>query len=285
MPAYTTLISVEDLATRIDSCVVIDCRHVLTDADAGQKAYAAGHIPGAFFLHQDHDLAKHGDGSTGRHPLPEPNELRAKLADLGLTPGKQLVVYDDQGGAQAGRLWWLARWLGHDEVAVLDGGLPAWQEAGYPITTDMPTAPANGNKAAHDNPFSDGAQRVSVDELVANLQSKQYQVIDARTAERFAGKSEPVDPVAGHIPGALSRPMQQNLRPDGRFKPAEVIREEFEQLLNGRPPGEVVHSCGSGVTACHNLLAMEYAGLTGSRLYPGSWSEWCADPSRPVGTS
>ena len=283
MPVWNTLIPVEDLATHIDDCVVVDCRHVLTDAQAGQAAYAAGHIPGAFFLHQDHDLALHGDGSTGRHPLPDPATLAAKLASIGLAPGQQLVAYDDQGGAQAGRLWWLARWLGHAPVAVLDGGLPAWQQSGFPITTDTPVAPRTVSEWQAASPAA--APSVRVDDLVTNLLSKQWQVVDARTSERFDGKTEPVDPVAGHIPGAINRPMQQNLRPDGRFKPAEVIRREFEQLLGDQAPEQVVHSCGSGVTACHNLLAMEFAGLSGSSLYPGSWSEWCADPDRPVGTN
>jgi thiosulfate/3-mercaptopyruvate sulfurtransferase len=283
MPAWNTLITVDDLATHIDNCIVVDCRHVLTDSAAGQAAYAAGHIPGAFFMHQDHDLALHGDGSTGRHPLPDPASLATKLGNLGLTPGKQLVTYDDQGGAQAGRLWWLARWLGHAEVAVLDGGLPAWQQAGFPVTTEIPAAVASAETWTAATPPA--TPSVGVDDLVTNLLGKQWQVVDARASARFNGETEPVDPVAGHIPGAVNRPMQLNLRPDGRFKPAEVIRQEFEQLLNGRPADQVVHSCGSGVTACHNLLAMEFAGLTGSSLYPGSWSEWCADPNRPVGTN
>lgn len=278
MPYWTTLISVDDLATHIDQCLVIDCRHVLTDPNAGPQAYAAGHIPGAHFLHQDHDLASHGDGTTGRHPLPDPAVLANKLQALGLTPDTQLVAYDGQGGALAGRMWWLARWLGHPHAAVLDGGLPAWQAAGFPTSTETPKASAGAFSSTGGK-----AHSVTVDELVTNLLSKQYQVIDARAAERYNGETEPMDPVAGHIPGALNRPMQTNLRPDGRFKPAEIIRRDFEALLGDRDPSSVVHSCGSGVTACHNLLAMEHAGLTGSRLYPGSWSEWCADPNRPVG--
>jgi len=277
---FKTLISVDELAERIDQCVVVDCRHELTDPKAGLAAYQQSHIPGAHFLHMDDDLASHGGSGGGRHPLPGPDTFAAKLASIGLRENQQLVAYDGAGGAQAARLWWLARWVGHEHVSLLDGGLPAWQAAGFPVNAQVPQPAAGAINAK-----TDQAPRVSVDDLVTNLLSHEFQVVDARAAQRFNGEQEPMDPVAGHIPGAINRPLQQNLREDGRFKPAPVIRQEFEALLDGRDPTTIVHSCGSGVTACHNLLAMEYAGLHGSRLYPGSWSEWCSDPDRPVGTA
>jgi len=277
--SWTTLIGADELAGAIDRCTVVDCRHELLDATAGPRAYAQGHLPGARFLHQDHDLAGGKTGANGRHPLPSRAALAARLRAIGLDRGRQLVAYDDQGGAYAGRLWWLARWLGHEPVAVLDGGIGAWKRAGFPLTADEP-APRDGD-------FVEGAPlatAVAAGEIVAQLGSGRMLIVDARIPERYAGEFEPIDPVAGHVPGALNRPFQRNLRPDGRFKPAEVLRDEYLALLAGRAPAEVVHLCGSGVTACNNLLAMEVAGLHGSALYAGSWSEWCADPLRPVAT-
>lgn len=264
----------------LDDCVVVDCRHDLADRTVGPRLYAEGHLPGAHFLHQDDDLASPRGPGQGRHPLPEPDLLLAKLRALGLGPDTQLVAYDSHGGGLAGRLWWLARWLGHTKAAVLDGGLPAWQAEGFPLSRE-----ASAVKGAVSGPPAEPGQAaaVTVGQLMDNLQSRQWLVLDARSAERYRGEAEPVDPVAGHIPGSINRPFQQNLRPDGRFKPAEVLRAEFLALLDGREPGQIVHSCGSGVSACNNLVAMEYAGLAGSALYPGSWSEWCADPTRPVG--
>ena len=279
MKPFTTLISVEELAARLDDCVVADCRHDLFKPAQGEADYAAGHIPGASFVSLDRDLAgPKGDGRSGRHPLPDPDLLRARLQFLGLSDGRQLVVYDADTGGFAGRLWWLARWLGHETVAVLDGGFRAWRAAGYPVTAEMPARKALGTLSAR----SPLATRVTVQELLNDQPRRERLVIDARAPERWRGDTEPLDPVGGHIPGALNRPLQLNLRPDGRFKPAEVLREEFTALLSGKNPATVVHSCGSGVSACHNLLAMEHAGLAGASLYPGSWSEWCADPTRPV---
>jgi thiosulfate/3-mercaptopyruvate sulfurtransferase len=279
MKPFTTLISVEELAARLDDCVVADCRHDLFKPAQGEADYAAGHIPGASFVSLDRDLAgPKGDGRSGRHPLPDPDLLRAHLQSLGLSDGRQLVVYDADTGGFAGRLWWLARWLGHEAVAVLDGGFRAWRAAGYPVTAEMPARKALGTLSARP-PL---ATRVTVQELLNDQPRRERLVIDARAPERWRGDTEPLDPVGGHIPGALNRPLQLNLRPDGRFKPAEVLREEFTALLSGKNPATVVHSCGSGVSACHNLLAMEHAGLAGASLYPGSWSEWCADPARPV---
>ncbi len=274
---WTTLICADELAAAIDRCTVIDARHDLMDPQAGLAAYAAGHIPSAVFLHQDHDLAGIRTGSNGRHPLPEREAFAAKLRAAGLDRGRQLVAYDGQGGMFAVRVWWLARWLGHEAVAVLDGGMDAWTRAGFPLETATPT-PRQGD-------FTPGASRVAqvdADAVLANLARGERLVVDARAPERYRGEIEPLDPVAGHIPGAVNRPFQQNLRADGRFKPAPVLRQEFEALLGGRAPQSLIHQCGSGVTACHTLLAMEFAGLPGGALYAGSWSEWCADPARPV---
>ena len=276
---WTTLISVDELAERIDHCVVVDVRHDLMVAGAGRAAYDEAHIPGAFFLGQDTDLSGAKNGRNGRHPLPDRDTLAEKLAAAGLAPGKQLVAYDAQNGMFASRLWWLARWLGHDAVAVLDGGIEAWKKAGFPVSPEVP-AQRQGSFAASASLMAD----VGAAELLAGIGTDQRLIIDARAPERYRGETEPLDPVAGHIPGAINRPVQLNVRPDGRFKPGPVLRQEFEAMLNGRAPSGLVHACGSGISACHNLLAMEFSGLTGSALYPGSWSEWCADPARPVAT-
>jgi thiosulfate/3-mercaptopyruvate sulfurtransferase len=275
------LITTEELQRHLDDpgWVVFDTRHDLMDPKKGPAAYAAGHVPGAYFLHVDEDLAGPKTGSNGRHPLPDLGEFAAKLDRCGVKADSQVVVYDDLAGNFAVRLWWMLRWLGHEKVALLDGGYPQWVKEGRPVTRDVP-APRPGAfvprpmlGATVDAPF---VERFRDDASVV--------LLDARAAERFEGRNEPVDPVAGHIPGAVNRFWQQNLLPDGRFKAAEVLRAEFERLLGSADPARVVHMCGSGVTACHNLFAMELAGLAGGRLYPGSWSEWCADPSRPVAT-
>ena len=277
---HTTLISAEELARVIDRCVVVDCRHDLMDVAAGRRAYDEGHIPGAHFLSVDADLSGPKTGRNGRHPLPERHAFRARLAQLGLSDDMQLVAYDASGGQFAGRLWWMARWIGHLAVAVLDGGIDAWRQAGYPLARETPATPAAGVLTER----APRVQAVDVEAITRNLGSDEWLVVDARSAERYAGKVEPLDPVAGHIPHAVNRPYQLNLRDDGRFKPAPVLRAEFDALLAGRAPDSIVHQCGSGVSALHNLLAMEYAGLEGSMLYPGSWSEWCSDPARPVAT-
>jgi thiosulfate/3-mercaptopyruvate sulfurtransferase len=282
MIACTTLIDVQSLATHLDDCVVVDCRNDLFDRSRGRLLYEEAHIPGAAFLSNDDDLASpKGDGRRGRHPLPDRDTLRAKLETLGLSSGRQLVIYDADNGSFAARLWWLARWLGHSEVAVLDGGFRAWVAAGFPVEPGAGRSNRTAGSLSHRAPIG---EPVTVDEVVAALGQRSMLVIDARAGERFRGEVEPLDPVAGHIPGATNRPFVQNVRPDGRFKPAEVLRAEFESILAGRTPASVVHQCGSGVTACQQMLAMEYAGLSGSRLYAGSWSEWCQDPARPVAT-
>ena len=275
------LVTTEELARHLDDpdWIVIDTRHELTNPQTGPRAYAEGHIPGAYFMHVDHDLSGPKTGKTGRHPLPDLQEFAAKLNQRGVGPGKQVVVYDDAAGNFAVRLWWMLRWLGHDKVALLDGGIPLWVKEGRPVTKEVPP-PRKG--AFVPRPHLGGT--VDVHYVDRFRESPGIRVVDARNAERFAGKAEPVDPVAGHVPGAINRFWQKNLDAQGRLKEATALRAEFDALLAGTDPAQVVHMCGSGVTACHNIFAMELAGLSGSKLYPGSWSEWCADPSRPVAT-
>lgn len=276
----TTLISVSELQAHVfdaDWCVV-DCRHDLMDIALGERQYAEGHIPGAQFAHLDLDLSGAKNGSNGRHPLPGREELAARFRAWGINDDTQIVAYDASGGSFAVRLWWLARWLGHEKVAVLDGGWARWlADTGW--SSVEPPARPPGRFAAGES--LEGV--VSADELQPLLASRSALLIDARAAERYEGRVEPIDPVAGHIPGAVNRFWQANLA-DGRFKPAEQLRAEYEALLVGRAPAAMVTQCGSGVTACHHLLAMHIAGLRGARLYPGSWSEWIADPSRPIAT-
>lgn len=280
--AYTTLIDGATLQQHLDdpAWCVVDLRHQLSDTAYGERAYAASHIPGAVFLHLDRDLSGPMTGSNGRHPLPDPAKLVARLSAVGIGNDTQVVVYDDAAGMIAGRLWWLLRWLGHDQVAFLDGGFPLWQAEGRPLSADLPLRPAAAlTRQVASTPLAD---MVDADWLLANLNAPELCLIDARGPDRFRGENETIDPVAGHIPGARNRCFKDNLEADGRFKPAAQLRAEYLALLAGASPNQVVAQCGSGVSACLNLLAMEIAGLTGARLYPGSWSEWCSDPSRPV---
>jgi len=272
--AYRTLITAEQLRALEPRPVLLDCSFDLADIGAGERAFAAAHVPGAVYAHLDRDLAGAKTGHNGRHPLPELRAFARRVGEWGIAPGVQVVTYDAQGGPYAARAWWLLRWLGHTDVAVLDGGLAAWRAVGGDLaSTSTPAA------AAADYPASAAAMpTVSADTLLA--EPGHWHVIDARAGERFRGEVEPLDRVAGHIPGAINRVFKNNLQADGRFKPAAQLRAEFDAL--GLPADTVVHQCGSGVTACHNLLAMTHAGLDGSRLYPGSWSEWSSDPSRPV---
>lgn len=275
-----TLVSVDELAAHIDdpSWRVFDCRHELTNPAFGEQAYRESHIPNAQFLHLDRDLSGPMTGKNGRHPLPDPANLAERLGRCGVSNATQVVAYDDGGGMYAARLWWLLRWLGHDRVAVLDGGLAAWRRAGQSVTAEIPTvAPAVFDWHLSEKPVDAGY-------VEKHLGDPNVLLLDARGADRFRGENETLDPVAGHIPGALSRPFRENLDSDGRFKPAAQLRAEFEETLRRRPGAGVVAYCGSGVTACHTLLALEIAGLPGARLYPGSWSEWCSDRSRPVAT-
>lgn len=284
MTAHRTLIdaaALKALQAAGAPLVLLDCGFDLADTGAGERAYAAGHLPGAVYVHLDRDLSGPKSGSNGRHPLPAFGEFAARSGRWGIAPGVQVVAYDAQGGPYAARAWWLLRWLGHDAVAVLDGGPAAWQAAGGAMTMAVPAAAARPPYPA----TAPAMPTVDAAALRAGLgQPGAPLVLDARAAERYRGDVEPLDPVAGHIPGARNRFFKDNLAADGRFKAPAALRAEFEALLAaaGRAPREVVQQCGSGVTAAHNLLAMEHAGLGGSALYPGSWSEWCADPARPV---
>jgi thiosulfate/3-mercaptopyruvate sulfurtransferase len=277
---HPLLISPEDLESHIGDpqWVVFDTRHDLMDPAKGRRAYAEGHIPGAYFLHVDEDLAGPKTGTNGRHPLPDIHEFARRLNERGVTPDSQVVVYDDVGGNFAVRLWWMLRWLGHEKAALLDGGFPLWQKEGRPVAKDVPP-PLEGSFV----PRPHLGATVDVHFVERFREDPAVKLLDARAAERFAGLQEPIDPVAGHIPGAINRFWQKNLNPDGRFKASQQLRAEFESLL-GADAERTVHMCGSGVTACHNAFAMELAGLPGGRLYPGSWSEWCSDRARPVAT-
>ena len=276
------LISPEELAEHLDDprWIVIDTRHDLGDVEKGRRAYAAGHIPGAYFMHVDDDLAGPKTGRNGRHPLPDIAAFAAKLNERGVTAETPVVVYDDLAGNFAVRLWWMLRWLGHDRVALLDGGFPLWEKEGRPVTKEVP-APRKGSFAPRAHP----GWTVDAPFVERFREDASVKLLDARAEARFAGLQEPIDPVAGHIPGAVNHFWQKNLSPDGRFKPAAQLRRDYDALLAGMAPGQTVHMCGSGVTACHNIFAMELAGLPGARLYPGSWSEWCSDPGRPMSTA
>ncbi len=281
---HTTLISAAELARhRNDSqWVVLDCRHDLMNPAAGRDAYHSGHLPGARFANIDTDLsgAKVGEDGVfrGRHPLPERAALLATLRSWGISDDTQVVAYDAHGGMFAARLWWLLRWVGHPAVAVLDGGLPAWQALGQPLETSAPPAASAGTLSER----AALVQTVSVADVLFNLSTQDRIVVDARAADRYRGENETIDPVGGHIPYARNRFFKDNLNADGSFKDAALLRSEFAPLF--ACAAQAIMQCGSGVTACHNLLALEVAGMPGASLYPGSWSEWCADPARPVAT-
>ncbi|GAB7129115.1 sulfurtransferase [Silvimonas sp. JCM 19000] len=274
------LLSVDQLASALTDpkLVVVDCRNDLLSPDSGRAAWQAGHIPNAIYLHVDADLSGPRNGANGRHPLPAPLWLAARLGSLGIGNDSRVVAYDAAGGMYAARLWWLLGWLGHDNVQVLDGGFPAWQAAGRPISEERPVP-----LAAVFVPHVRSNRVVNATQVMGNLRESAFQVVDARSPSRFRGEGETMDPVGGHIPGALNRFYADNLV-DGHFKPIEQLQQEWRELLGAIPPADVVHQCGSGVTACHNLLAMAVAGYNGGRLYAGSWSEWVADPARPVAT-
>ncbi len=278
---YTTLISVEELHQHLSvpSWVVIDCRFSLADTEAGFTAYRHGHIPNARYAHLDKDLSSNITDFTGRHPLPNFTQLVKKLGAWGIDNNSQVVVYDDANGAFSGRLWWLLRHLGHTKVAVLDGGYKHWQKLSFPITTILPSIKPSIFRA-----YPSENSALNALEVQNGLAQKAICLIDARTPERYRGEQEPIDPVAGHIPGALNRPFQLNLDSNGLFLSADALRRQFNMLIGDKNPQQVVHMCGSGVTACHNLLAMEVAGLTGAKLYAGSWSEWIRDKNRPIAT-
>jgi thiosulfate/3-mercaptopyruvate sulfurtransferase len=276
---FSTLVSVEQLATHLNDTdwVVCDCRHDLANYELGRRAYQHTHIPGARFLHLDEDLSGPKTGTNGRHPLPHPRSFALRLGALGIDSTKQVVAYDASGGYYAARLWWMLRWVGHTRAAVLDGGWDAWKASGLPVTPDQPCIqPAAYAVRLRSELAVDAAF------VVAHLTENTTTVLDARSPDRFRGENETLDPIGGHIPGARNRFFKLNLETDGRFKKPDALKEAFETVLGDESPSRVVHQCGSGVTACHNLLAMEHAGLSGSHLYPGSWSEWISDRSRPV---
>lgn len=257
--------------------VIFDCRHDLLDHHRGSAMYAQGHVPKAHFVPVETALAGDRTGKNGRHPLPDADAFAQFLARHGVTEDSQIVAYDDVGGQYAARLWWMARWIGLPHVAVLDGGFPKWVSDGYAVTRDASPA-RDGKVVARPNP----KMAINVDEVAAGSTNGRITIVDARAPERFRGDAEPIDSVAGHIPSARNRFYKLNLNPDLTLRPAADLKREFDLLLGDVEAGDVVHQCGSGVTACANLLAMEYAGMKGSRLYVGSWSEWIADPSRPI---
>lgn len=283
---FHTLVSVAQLQALLAAgtrCVLLDCSFDLSDAGKGERTWLAGHVPGAWYVHLDRDLSgpKEPAGArsprfTGRHPLPDRAELAALAGRLGIAPGVQVVCLDGDGSPYAARAWWLLRWLGHEAVAVLDGGIGAWRAAGGALTQDPPSGPV-----LPPYPAAPAGVLPAIDAATLQASLGACRILDARTGERFRGEVEPLDPVAGHIPGALNRFFKDNLQADGRFKPAAQLRAEFGALGLASAEG-VVQQCGSGVTACHNLLAMAHAGMGVATLYPGSWSEWCADPSRPI---
>ncbi len=282
--SYTTLISAEQLQTLIRTgrpLRVFDASFELMNPAAGEQQYREAHIPGAVYAHLDTALSAKGDAaaaSGGRHPLPAREKFAEWLSSVGFTNHMQAVVYDRQGANYCGRLWWMLKWAGHDAVAVLDGGLQAWQAAGGAVASGVEPAAAPSHFSLKPELRTLASTAVVAQQLGRPTQT----LIDARGAPRFRGEVEPLDPVAGHIPGALNRPFGLNIGADGKFKPAAALRAEFEQLLAGRDPATVVHHCGSGVSAIPNLIAMEVAGLGATALYAGSWSEWCSDASRPM---
>lgn len=278
----SALISCAELQDKLDRAdwAVVDCRFALDDTKRGRRAYPLNHIPGAIYAHLDEDLSGPvTKGVTGRHPLPRVETIAATFSSWGIDEHTHVVAYDDSGGAIAARLWWLLRWLGHDRVYVLDGGLAAWEREGRPLRS--------GIESRTERTF----QPKPRDEMIAECEvvaqrrlDPDWKVIDAREDRRYRGEFEPIDPVAGHIPGAVNAPHPLTVGTDGRYRSPEDLRRHFEALLGGTSPGRAIVYCGSGVTATRNLLAMVHAGLDGARLYPGSWSEWITDPSRPIAT-
>lgn len=276
---YKFLISTEDLFANLESpnWVILDCRFDLTNPSLGQQNYLEKHIPKAIYAHLDRDLSGPLAPHTGRHPLPEINVFAKKIGSWGISNASQVVVYDSVGGAMASRLWWMLRYVGHQKVAVLDGGFGKWEQAGYPTTSVI-----QPNLVYHFEVKPNWAILVNADTVEQIRMDSKYCLIDARTRERYNGENEPIDPIAGHIPGAINRFHGLNLTPDGYFKPAKLLREEFQALIGDTPLENVIVYCGSGVTSCHHLVAMGAAGLHGSKLYLGSWSEWIRDPQRPI---
>jgi len=281
-PSWTTLVDVDSLGEALgnEDLVLLDCRAVLTDPPAGARLFAEGHLPGAFHADLERDLSDMAQAGQGRHPWPRAEDFARTLARWGVTPETQVVAYDADNGMYAARAWCLLQMIGHERAAVLDGGLKAWLAAGLSIETDAPAL--RDDVAAYPGDFAH-ARLFDHSDVAAHVQHGGL-LVDARAPERFRGDVEPIDKVAGHVPGAVNRPFAANLDADGRFKPRETLFAEFAELLGGHTPSDMVAMCGSGVTACHHLLAMAHAGLQGAKLYKGSWSGWIADPARPVAT-
>ena len=285
MVTFTTLIGAAVLRDRLaePGLAVIDCRFDLADPEGGRRAYLQGHIPRARYADLNRDLSAPVSASSGRHPLPAPAAFASTLQRLGVARATQVIAYDDSGGAFAARAWWLLRWMGHEAVAVLDGGIKAWISSGGRLESGeaepLAAAPRGNDELSAQ---VDAAAVIDAAEVAARLKDPDFLLIDARAAERFAGSVEPIDTVAGHVAGAVNQPFSANLGADGRFLPAAELQRLWQQRLAGRRPEQVAAMCGSGVTACHNLLSLELAGFRGAKLYAGSWSEWIRDPSRPI---
>jgi thiosulfate/3-mercaptopyruvate sulfurtransferase len=279
---YKTLIDASTLAARMSdpNWVVIDCRFDLANPDAGERMYVEGHIPGARYAHLDRHLSGTKTGTNGRHPLPTPDAMCRTFGELGIDATKQVVAYDADNSMYASRLWWMLRWMGHDAVAVLDGGLSGWQREGRAVR--------GGAETSATTLFTGAPQpgwRLTVDEVSALVGDPVRLLVDSRAPDRYRGENETIDKVGGHIPGAANYFYQQNLTAEKTFKAPDDLQTQWAAILKGRDPQDMVVYCGSGVTACHNLLALEHAGIRGAKIFPGSWSEWSADPKRPIATT
>lgn len=277
---FKTLITADQLSTLDAEYCLIDCRFSLADPEHGFKQYLTGHLPGAYYADLEKDLSSAITADTGRHPLPDFNQLTKKINSWGITDATQVVVYDDINGSFAARLWWLLRTLNHQNVAVLDGGIQAWQASGQTLRQGVPL-PVSSAKASFTGTV-DKSSWCDIGELQASLKTNDCLLIDSRAQERFSGQQEPIDPVAGHIPGAVNLPNTDNIDQAGFFLNSDLLRKNYQRLIGNMPIQKVIHQCGSGVFACQAILAMEHAGLKGSKLYAGSWSEWIRDPKRNV---
>lgn len=278
---YTTVITAEHLQKHLgeDNWAILDCRYDLDQSQWGEDQYLSEHIPGAVYVHLDKNLSAPKTGTNGRHPLPDIEAITDYFSELGIDDGTQVIAYDARGGGIAARLWWMLKYLGHEAVAVLDGGFPEWKRLDLPVRSHHEYRP-NRRFKPHLNPDL----KVVADEVLEELSRHSNLLIDSRAPERYRGEEEPFDPIAGRIPGAINRFWQTNLNNAGRFSDPAILRCEFEELFDGFAPADIIVYCGSGVTGCHNVLSMAYAGIQGSRLYAGSWSEWSSDPERPIET-
>jgi thiosulfate/3-mercaptopyruvate sulfurtransferase len=260
-----------------DDFLLFDCRFDLTDSEAGYQSYLKGHIPTAIYVNVDRDLAGKKNGKNGRHPLPSIEQWQKTYAELGIAPNKKIVIYDNQGSIYAARLWWMLHSVGHSDLFLLNGGYQAWVRANYESEIRE-----HLRVAAPETKLQNYQNVVLVDAVEGNIKTSKFTILDARANDRFQGKNETLDPVGGHIPGAINRCFKDNLEANGEFKNINALKQEYAALLNETPSEKIIHQCGSGITACHNLFAMELVGLKGSSIYVGSWSEWCSDPSRPI---